>query len=486
MVLSPTSLNFGNSLIGTPTAAQNITISNTGGSGVNLQTPVVTGDFQISANTCGASLAPNSGCTVSINFNPTVAGGRAGVFSIRDDSGTQIAQLSGNGQAAATAVLSGTSLNFSQPQTVGTRSSPQQVTLTNNGDVSLTDIAIAVSADFTAKNTCGSYLVGHASCAISVVFVPTRVGPESGILTVNTQLGAQTVSLSGTGVALPGISALPSTLNFGGQAVNTTSTAQRVVLTNNGGSPLTGVTFSINGDYAIADSSCPSGQTLNAQSTCYIDVIFTPAQAGPRSGSMTLAAANLSTPLDVALTGSGEDFQLIVTGSPSAVIVSGQTATYAVQVVPVNGSAGTLTMGCTGVPQNTACTTNPATLPVASGVTGYATVTVTTGITGTSSSVPSPFDRWQRAGVVLATLLPCALLGIRKRRALLRTWFVCLLAVFLLLIPVACGTHASGGGTTPPPTSPQGPTTPSGVYTLNITASIPGLQRNVPVTLTVQ
>jgi hypothetical protein len=486
MVLSPTSLNFGNSLVGTPTAAQNITISNTGGIGVSLQAPVVTGDFQISANTCGASLAPNSGCTVSITFNPTVAGGRAGVFSIKDDSGTQIAQLSGNGQAAATAALSGTSLNFSQPQTVGTKSSQQQVTVTNNGDVSLTDIAIAVSGDFTAQNTCGSYLVGHASCAISVVFVPTRVGPESGVLTVNTQLGTQTVSLSGTGVALPGISALPSTLSFGGQAVNTTSTPQRVVLTNNGGSPLIGVTFSINGDYALASTSCPSGQTLNAQTICYIDVTFTPSQAGSRRGSLTVGAANLPTPLDVTLTGTGEDFQLIVTGSPSDVIVSGQTATYAVQVIPVNGSTGTLTMGCTGVPQNAACITNPATLPVASGVAGYATVTVTTGIAGTSSSAPAPLDRWQRGGVVLATLLPCALLGIRKRRALLRAWFVCLLAGFLLLIPVACGTNASGGGTTSPPTSPGGPTTPSGVYTLNITAAIPGLQRNVPVTLTVQ
>ncbi len=187
VVLSPTSLNFGSTLVGTPTAAQNITISNTGGISVNRQTSVVTGDFQISANTCGTALAPNYGCTVSVSFNPTTAGGRAGVLSISDDAGTQTVQLSDNGQAAATAVLSGASLNFSQAQTVGTKSNSQQVTLTNNGDVSLTDITIAVTGDFTAQNNCGSYLVGHASCAISVVFLPTKVGSENGVLTVNTQ-----------------------------------------------------------------------------------------------------------------------------------------------------------------------------------------------------------------------------------------------------------------------------------------------------------
>jgi hypothetical protein len=489
IVLSPTSLAFGSSIIGTKTAAQNLTISNTGGVSVTLQTPVTTGDFPITANTCGTSLAPNSGCTISIAFNPTAAGGRAGVFTISDDEGTQTAQLSGNGQATATAVLSGNSLNFSQPQMVGIKSGPQQVTLTNNGDVSLTDIAIGVTGDFTAQNNCGSFLVGHASCAVSVNFVPTKIGAETGVLTMNTQLGAQTVALSGTGLAPPGVSALPATLNFGGQAINSTSSPQRVVVTNSGGSPLTGLTFSITGDYAVSGTNCPSGQTLNAPGNCYIDITFTPSQAGQRSGSLTVGATNLSGPFDIALTGTGDDFQLLVTGSSSAVIVTGQTATYAIQVVPVNGSAGTLTMGCTGVPQNATCTLNPATLPIASGVTGYATVTIASGTAATTSSA-IPGHPWKRAGVTFAALLPFVVLGTRKRRTQARGWFVCFLGLSLgivLLIPAACGTMATGGGkSTSPPPPPQGPATPSGVYTLNITASMPGLQRSVPITLTVQ
>lgn len=484
IVLSPASINFGSSLIGTATAAQNITISDTGGATVNLRAPTVTGDFQISANTCGTSLAPNFGCTVSITFNPTVAGGRAGVFSIIDDTGTQTAQLSGNGQAAATAVLSGNSLNFSQPQTVETKSAPQQVLLTNNGDVSLPNITIAISGDFAAQNNCGSYLVGHAGCAISVVFVPTSIGPVSGSLTVNTELGAQAVTLSGIGLAPPGVSALPSTLNFTGQGVGTTSSPERIVLTNSGGSTLTGLKFSVNGDYAIASTNCSTTQTLTAESACYIDVAFTPVQAGTRSGHLTVDAANLASPLNVALSGVGEDFQLIVAGQPAAVIVSGQTATYSIQIIPVNGSSGTLTMGCSGTPQNATCTLNPATLAIAGGITGSATVTIQTGVSTASSATG---DHKQKTGMMLVTLLPCVLLGFRRLCAPMRAWSSIVIAVLLgltMLFPTACGAHASGGGTTITP--PSGSTTPSGVYTLNISAAIPGLQRSVPVTLTVQ
>ena len=479
IVLLPGSLNFGSSLTGKATPAQNITISNIGGVNVGLQGPRITGDFQISANTCGTSLPPNTGCTVSVTFTPSSAGGRVGVFSISDDEETQTVQLSGTGQAAATAVLSGTSLNFSQPQTIGTKSAPQQIILTNNGDVSLTDIVIGVNGDFTAQNSCGSYLIGHASCAISIVFVPSKVGAETGVLTVNTQLGAQTVSLTGTGQAPSGISALPAMLDFGSQAVNSTSSAQKVVLTNSSSAPLDGLTFVVDGNFAVSGGSCVSGGTLNAQSGCDLNLTFTPAQTGTLQGSLKVGSANLGSPLNVSLSGIGEDFQLTVSGPSSAVIVPGQTATYNLQVIPVSGSTGALTLGCSGAPQNAVCKMNPSTLPIASGVTGFATVTVTT--TAASASA-LPGSRWHSFGIVFAALLPCAFLGMRKRRLLLRCWFCCLLTAALLLAPVACGVHATGGGTTGSP----GPGGSSSVYTLTITGSIPGLQRSIPLTLTVQ
>jgi hypothetical protein len=490
MVLQPASLSFGNWLVGTTTTAQNVTISNTGGVSVSLRAFAATGDFQISANTCGTSLAPNFGCTVAITFTPTVAGPRIGVFSVTDDEGTQTVQLSGSGQAKPTAVLSTASLNFPTPQTIGTKSDSQQVTLTNNGDVSLTGIGIAVAGDYLAVNGCGQTLIGHATCAISVAYAPTQVGPESGTLTVNTALGAQAVTLSGTGVAPPGISATPATVNFGSQAVTSTSGQHLVTLTNNGGFLLTGLSVAVAdtatgataNEYAIAGSTCPSDYTLAVGSTCQIAVTFTPAQAGARSGTLTVSAANLAIPLSVALGGTGEDFQIQVTGPTSVVIVNGQTATYQVQIIPVNGSSGTVSLSCTGVPQNSTCTLNPAIMSI--DTPQFSKVTVATGVDNTAALAAPVFHLWQRTGMALAVLLPCAFLGGRKRRILLRAWLICFVTLALML-PAACGTHATGGSTSPP-TGPQGPTTPPGAYTLNITASIPGLQRSVQVTLTVQ
>lgn len=255
---------------------------------------------------------------------------------------------------------------------------------------------------------------------------------------------------------------------------------------------MTGLTYSIHGDFAIADTTCSSGQTLSEQISCYIDVTFTPTQIGSRPGSLIVNSPNLSSALNVALSGAGENFQFVVSGLSSAVIVSGQTATYSIKVVPIDGSAGTLSMGCAGVPQNATCTVNPATLPIPDGATGTVTVTVATGVASTGSSAVMPFKHWRRDGIALAALLPCALFGLRKRRMRMSVWSAVLIAISLgcaLFIPVACSANASGGGAPSTPTSSsQGPATPSNVYTLNITANISGQQEgwSVPVTLTVQ
>ena len=106
IVLEPSSIVFGPTPVGSTSApAQNITISNTGGASIHLQTPQVTGNFQISVNTCSSSLPPNTGCTVALVFSPTASGLAPGTFSITDDVGTQTAALSGTGLSPATDTL---------------------------------------------------------------------------------------------------------------------------------------------------------------------------------------------------------------------------------------------------------------------------------------------------------------------------------------------------------------------------------------------
>src|SRR6185437_5306061 len=102
VVLNPVSVTFPATNVGATSAAQNINISHTGGITATLPTPQVSGDFAITANICSATLTPNTGCTVSIAFTPTVSGSRNGTFSITGSAGTQTASLTGVGQAQPT------------------------------------------------------------------------------------------------------------------------------------------------------------------------------------------------------------------------------------------------------------------------------------------------------------------------------------------------------------------------------------------------
>ncbi len=479
LVVTPGSLSFGSVMVSTTSTTQDISIANTGGVSMNLQPPSISGDFQIIANTCGTSLPPNFACAVRIAFTPTASGARSGTFSISNGTSTQVVLLSGNGQTQATAQLSTTNLNFATPVTVGNQSSPQTVTLTNTGDATLAQISVVPSGDFLAQNNCSGLLPGHASCAIVVTFAPKQAGAESGNLSIGTAIGTQVVALSGTGVAPAGVTLLPTSVDFGGQGVNITSSKQRITLSNNGGVALTGLAFAITGDFAIADNSCASEGTLPVGSACTLDVAFTPTQTQSRTGTLTVSAGQLPVPYSVPLKGTGEDFTIAVTGQSSQVIVNGQSAAYTVQIASVNGSSGPVQIACSGLPQNATCTSGLAAGATLSGTaTLTATVTIATG-TGTNAAL-----RWPRMTTLAFAFLPCLCFISRSRKNLLRLWLFCILSV-TLLASTACGVSASGGSGSGSGTPPSG-STPSSTYTININATLDGLTKTVPVQLTVQ
>lgn len=482
VVLTPLTLNFPETLLGKTAASEDLTISNTGGVTASLTSETVTGDFTIATNTCGGSLNPNSGCTLSISFAPTASGKRTGVLTVVDSSGTQTAELSGIGESLATDGLSPLNLTFAG-QLVGTPSLTQQVKLTNNGDQALQLIATQVSGDFNAVNSCGTSLEGHATCAIAVNFVPTQIGAETGTLIVSDALRSQTVTLAGTGLAPAGVSITPSSLSFGNFGVGQTSAAKTITVTNNGGVPLTGFNMAVTGDFTTQAVTC--GSTLAVGDNCQIGVVFSPSQAGARSGNLTVSFANIANPFNVELSGNGDDFTLQVSGSPSATLTSGQTATFPLIISPVNGSAGTVALACTGAPQNATCTVNPGSVVLTGTSTASATVTIVTGSSGATAAADFDKGKVKMLRLVLAMLLPIGFLA-RKRRRWERLALVGLLA---LLLPIGCGLSVNpGSGTSsnkPPPVTGSNPT-PSGTYTLTVTGTGPGLSHSVQVTLTVE
>ena len=200
--LSPTSLTFGSQTVGTTSAAQTVTVSNTGSATLTITSIVASGDFAETDN-CGSSLVASGNCTISVTFTPTASGTRTGSLSVTDNaSGSpQTVNLTGTGAAAGTpgASLSPTSLTFGS-QTVGTTSAAQTVTLSNTGGATLSITSIVPSGDFAATNTCGGSLAAGGNCSISVTFTPTASGTRTGSLSVldNAAGSPQTVSLSGT------------------------------------------------------------------------------------------------------------------------------------------------------------------------------------------------------------------------------------------------------------------------------------------------
>ncbi len=475
IVLAPVALSFAATIVNQTTAAQIITVSNTGGTPSPLTVPVLTGDFQITANTCGATLAAATACSVAVAFTPSGSGTRNGTLSVTDDAGTQVATLVGTGNAPATDSLSASSLTFASQQ-IGTSSAAQQVLLTNSGDVALTLVSAAITGGpFTATSACGTSLAPHSTCAIPVSFVPTTTGAVTGVLTVTDQFRFQTVPLAGTGFAPAGVSLTPSAgLSFGGTGVGLTSAAQAMTLTNNGGIALAIASLTASGDFVIASSTC--GATLAANTACTILLVFAPTAGGARSGALTLVDSSAGGRHSVSLSGVGIDYTLTPTGPISLTIKSGATATYTLALTAPTGAGGTAAMACTGRPAHGLCTVTPS--PATLGGTQTVIVTVETGLAAAELTTPG---LWSVAPVVvLALLLPCGVLAQRRRR--LRGLVVVLLTAFAIAAS-GCGQGraipAGGLPTTPTPT-------PSGTYNLTVSASSAGITRSVGLTLIVQ
>ncbi len=479
VVLTPLTLTFPATFVNQTAASQIITVANTGANPATLNTPTITGDFKIAASTCGATLASQTACSLSISFTPTVGGTRTGVLTETDSAGTQTAQLTGTGNAPATDTLAPTSLTFAQ-QAIGTTSAAQQITLTNAGDVALTLISASVSpGDFTATNSCGASLNPHSTCAISIVFVPTAVGTRTATVTVTDQFRSQTVALSGTGVAPPGVSLNPTSLSFPATGVGLSAPAQTLTLTNNGGLPLHLANTSLSAGFMVASSTC--GSTLAPAASCNLVVVFSPTSAGAVSGTLTLTDDAPSGGQTTNLTGTGIDYTLATNGATSVTVSSGATATYPLLLSSLQGISGSVSLACSGAPANSVCTVNPSTENL--GGTYTISVTVQTGQTQASNLAPrSPFDPSNTPAYLACLAFPLACLA-RKRRLPRMLLAIVILAALASL--AGCGSSreipGSGGGG-----GGSSSTTPPGTYNLTVSASAAGLTHSVNLTLVVQ
>ena len=232
--VSPTSLSFNNQLVGTTSASQPVTVTNTGAVALSISSLTVSSGWTQS-NNCLPSIAASASCTINVSFQPTAGGFQTGTVTLTDNASNSPQKVSLSGTGLAPVVnLSATSLSF-PAESLSFPSPPQTVTLTNTGTGALTPLTITTTGDFSQTNTCAGSVAVGAGCTIGVTFTPTAAGNRTGTLTLtdNARNSPQTVTLSGTGLA-PVVSLSAPYLSFPRQTVSTTSPPQTLTLTNTG------------------------------------------------------------------------------------------------------------------------------------------------------------------------------------------------------------------------------------------------------------
>ena len=376
-------------------------------------------------------------------------------------------------------------------QAVGTTSLPQNVILTNSGTGPLIISSIAIeganSGDFFQTNNCPTSLAVGREVVRSAF--PSRrrhwaLANASLAVTDNALGGPQSVPLSGTG-AQPVVQFSPSSINLGAQTVGATSSPQLVTLTNEGGAALTITSIGITGrnaDDFAETNTC--GSTLGSGASCQIKVTFTPTASGARGAAVSVSDNAPGSPQGAALSGSGQDFFLAPSGSATATVAPGQTATYTVAVTPGGGFNQTVDLSCSGAPAQSTCT-------VASSVTldgvnpSMATVSVLT--TGSTMGLTQPVNVPPGSGAFGACLELGGVLGLivlasiggrhRAQRPVLvcGAMLVCLVSIGTTML--ACGGSGNGSGGTA-----------AGTYTLTVTGTSGGakLIDTTKLTLVVQ
>jgi hypothetical protein len=255
-------------------------------------------------NTCGTSIDAGKTCKITITFKPSIVGTDDATLSVTDSASNspQTAALTGTGELPVT--LSLTTLAFGNVDE-GATSASKSVTVTNNQNVTLSDIVVSTtSTDYTQTNTCGTSIAAGKTCKITVTFKPSIIGTDDATLSVTDSASnsPQTAALTGTGLAP--VKLTPTSETSASQTVGTTSTAKVFTLTSYLSTTVGDLVISATGDFAVSSTTCTT--TLAAKGKCTIDVVFKPTETGKRTGTLSVSDSADNSPQTSALTGTGK------------------------------------------------------------------------------------------------------------------------------------------------------------------------------------
>ena len=300
---TPSSLSFGNVIVGNTGTQQTFTFQNTGTVATSAITTTAAGSdpgefTKVSDNCNGQTLAAAATCTVVVNFRPTSVGSKNASFVLSATTGgTANGSVSGTGIAPPNLTLNP---GFQDYGTVAIGSSSSNVTFTvqNIGGVASSAIANTGTGDYTIVNsTCtGVQLAPLATCSIAVRFTPTVIGTRNGTLdVVAAQGGTRQSSLTGVGVTHGQLAYAvgDNPFAFPGTTVGQTSTSHLFTITNTGGTATGALGTALGGTdpsqfTLVAGSNGCQGVVLAPAATCTIAAVFNPTSGGNKTATLTV------------------------------------------------------------------------------------------------------------------------------------------------------------------------------------------------------
>jgi hypothetical protein len=288
-----------------------------------------------------------------------------------------------------------------------------------------------------------------------------------------------------TWLSSPAASFSAPSLSFTAQD-GSSSAPQTISLTNIGNGLLKVAKIATTSGFSETNN-CPD--TLKVGQGCAFSVSYA-AGSGASSGALTLSdnaypgmqVIPLSSP------GGTPDFTLSATPA-SASVSAGASESYSISLNAVQGFTGTIELSCSGAPMQATCSVSPTSVTLSGQDSKSATLKVSTTATTAEVSHPRGSEEPVLAGFSVSGLfvLGASILTIRRRRwqTLLASTMAVVVLVFLMS---ACGRGPSetssgsgSGGGTPPVAG-----TPSGTYSVVVSATSGNLTHTTTVSLVVK
>jgi hypothetical protein len=208
---------------------------------------------------------------------------------------------------------------------VGT-SQTQSDTLTNTGgtSINLTQAAVSGAGFSTTGLNLPLALAPGQSVTFSVVFSPQVVGSASGIIAVTNDgtVSPLNIAVSGTAVAAGSLVTNPTSFIWSNVQLGTAQ-PQTENLKNSGSENVT-ILQATTTAAAFTYTGLSLPLTLAPNQSTTFDVVFTPTNANPVNGSLSMTLSGSSTTVDIALSGTGATPATLV-ALPGSLTFSGGT-----------------------------------------------------------------------------------------------------------------------------------------------------------------